>query len=103
MAFDGTEGSQITLAEAAAMTLNHRMASPNDRLGNFMGKDIINDILAQSGCVGIRTYHGLDTSGNREIILVGVDANQNDMISGVIADRSFPCPSACSIANSLNS
>lgn len=103
MAFDGTEGKQITLQEAATMTLNHRTANPSARLGHFMGKDILNQILGQSGCVGIRVYHGLDSSGNREVVFVGVDANENDMVTGIIADMSKPCPSFCSIQNSLNS
>ena len=54
MAFDGTEGSQITLQDGAVMTASHRAANPNARLGHFMGKDILNQILAQAGCMGIR-------------------------------------------------
>ena len=103
MAFDGTEGSSITLTDGAALTAAHRTANPNDRLGHFMGKDILNSILAQSGCMGIRVYNGLDTRGNRELVFVGVDANENDMVSGIVADHSVPCPTFCSTPNALNS
>ncbi len=102
MAFDGTEGSQITLQDGAVMTASHRAANPNARLGHFMGKDILNQILAQAGCMGIRMYHGLDTRGNRELVFVGVDANENDMTSGIVADMSKPCP-PYGTANALNS
>lgn len=103
MAFDGTEGSSISIADGAAMTLNHRMANPNARLGHFMGKDILNSILAQSGCMGIRTYHGLDTNGNQELIMVGVDSNENDMVSGIVADRMVGAPPHGGSLNVLNS
>lgn len=103
MAFDGTEGSQISLQDAATMTASHRATHPNHRLGHFMGKDILNQILAQAGCMGIRVYHGLDTRGNRELVFVGVDANQNDIVTGIVADKAMPCPNTCSISNSLNS
>lgn len=103
MAFDGTEGGQIALADAATMTACHRIADPNARLGHFMGKDILNQILAQAGCMGIRTYYGLDARGKRELLFVGVDSNENDMTSGIVADMSEPCPSKCSTPNPLNS
>ena len=103
MAFDGPEGKQITLAEGATMTSNHRSANPDAHLGHFMGKEILNQILDQTGCMGIRVYHGLNSSGDRELVFVGVDANENDMISGIIADRGKPCPTFCSSQNALNS
>lgn len=95
MAFDGTEGGQISLQDAGLLTKNHRTTNPNDRKGHFMGKDILNAILSQAGCMGIRVYHGLDSAGNRELIFVGADANGNDMASGIIADMSHPCPTEC--------
>lgn len=102
MAFDGTEGEQISLQEAAALTANYRAQNPDAIKGHFMGKDIINSILAQTGCMGIRTYHGINNDGTKEIVLVGVDANGDDM-TNLIADRCRPCPNMCSRKNSLNS
>tara|TARA_B110000046_G_C12975703_1_gene391019 strand:+ start:120 stop:269 length:150 start_codon:yes stop_codon:yes gene_type:complete len=49
MAFDGTEGGQITLLDAATMTAGYRTVNPGNRLGHYIGKDILNSILAQSG------------------------------------------------------
>ncbi len=103
MAFDGSEGEQISLSEGATLTSNYRNSNPNGRLGHFIGKDILNAILAQTGCKGIRIYYGIDSSGKQELILVGADANQNDQVSGIIADRSLPCPANCSNQNALNS
>lgn len=103
MAFNGTEGEQISLSEASAATAAYRTANPNDIMGQFMGKEILTSILSQSGCVGIRTYYGIDSSGKKQLIHVGVDANQNDIISGIVADRGKLCPANCSTQNSLNS
>lgn len=103
MAFDGTEGEQISLNEAASITANHRSANPNGVWGHFMGKEILMAILNQSGCVGIRCYHAIGTDGNKQLVYVGVDQNENDIITGIIADRCKPCPSFCSVQNPLNS
>ena len=48
MAFDGTEGGQITLVDAATMTASYRTANRGNRLGHYIGKDILNSILGQS-------------------------------------------------------
>ncbi len=102
MAFNGKEGEQITLQEAAQLTANYRTAHPNEIRGHFMGKSILKTLLDQEGCMGIRTYHGINTDGSKEIVLVGVDANGNDMLD-LIADRAAPCPNHCSRQNGLNS
>jgi hypothetical protein len=102
MAFNGSEGEAISLNEAATMTSAYRSANPNATRGHFMGSTILNSILAQSGCKGIRTYYGIDSSGQKQLVLVGVDANGDDMTSGIIADRAVPCPQLCSVANPLN-
>lgn len=104
MSFDGTEGGSITLAAAADLTANYRSAmATGDRIAHFFGRDIIEELLAQDGCVGIRIYYGLDESGKKELVLVGVEADEDDMVTGLIADYAFPCPSNCSSANDLNS
>ncbi len=103
MAFDGSEGQQITLSEASTLTANHRTANPNTKLGHFMGKELINSILAQTGCVGIRTYHCVNSLGERELVMVGVDANENDIVSGIIADRMVGSPPNGGNLNPLNS
>ncbi len=102
MAFKGTEGEEITLQEAAQLTASYRAAHPNEIKGHFMGKNILKSIMDQPGCVGIRVYHGINTDGSREIVLVGADANGDDM-TALVADRSVPCPNMCSRPNSLNS
>jgi hypothetical protein len=40
-------------------------------------------------------YYALDENGKQQLIIVGVDGNENDLYEGVIAEKSYPCPSFC--------
>lgn len=102
MAFDGTEGGEITLSSGAAMTKEFRLRNPNSIKARFFGKDIINEILSQEGCMGIRLYCALDEDGNNQLVMVGADSDENDM-TDLVADLSHPCPDTCSNPNPLNS
>jgi hypothetical protein len=103
MAFDGSEGGFISLSEAADYTKNYRSSVPaGSTIAHFFGKEMLEDLLKQTGCVGIRAYYGQEDNGFKNLILVGVTADQNDMVNGLIGDRSVLCPSLCSTKNSLN-
>lgn len=103
MAFNGNEGEQVTLAEAAAWTKRYRTSNPNAIKATFYGINKINDVLNQPGVVGIRFYNGEDSSGVNNLILVGVDANENDITNGIIVESGIECPSVCGTSNPLNS
>jgi hypothetical protein len=101
MAFNGTEGGAISLAEGAALTKEHRLRNPTALKARFFGKDVINQILDQEGCMGIRVYFGQDGDGNRQLVLAGADSDENDLLD-LVADTSIPCPNYCSSSNALN-
>ena len=103
MEFNGTEGEFISLSEAADMTTAWRNGNNGTTKAVFYGKDKLNDILAQEGCVGIRMYFAENSDGEKTLVLVGVESNQNDMDEGKILDRGPLCPSICSANNALNS
>jgi hypothetical protein len=104
MTFTGNEGAVITLAEGSKMTADYRATiSTGDTLALAVGKNLLNSILGQTGCMGIRMYFALDKDENKQLVLVGVDANGDDMTAGVIVDRLAPCPTTCPTKNSLNS
>jgi len=92
MAFDGTEGDQITMQEANQLRQNYVNANPGKAEGHYLGRDVIEAILNQSGCQGISFYHGIDSNGNQNLVLIGTDSNEADMNSGIIADRGYPRP-----------
>ena len=102
MSFTGNEGGYITLAQGQTWTGNHRTANPTMVKAHFYGKTKLNEMLAQSGCVGLRMYRAIDDAGCLELVIVGVTANGTDMTSGLLLDRSIPCPSACDPSSSLN-
>ncbi len=96
MSFTGQENHDITLDEAKEWTKNYRVQVPsNATKAHFFGKDAIQAILNQDDCVGIRIYYALDTEDRQQLIVVGADANENDLHEGLLAERSFPCPPSC--------
>ena len=101
---------QISLEEAAELTRNFRTL-PVPQLASLLGtkacllpNDAIQPVLDQPGCVSVRFYFGVKLEGTPQltIVAVGVDANGNDMTTGIILDRSDECPPKCSAANPLN-
>ena len=104
MTFTGNEPHDITLAQASAWTKNYRNTiTSSQTIAHYFGRAAIESILAQSDCVGIREYYALDDAGAKQIIIVGVDANGNDLYNGLLAERSVKCPQDCAAANPLNS
>ena len=60
-------------------------------------------ILSQPGCVGVRAYPGLHADGAPTLVLVGVDADGNDMVDGELSQEGELCPPDCPAPNELNS
>jgi hypothetical protein len=104
MTLTGSENHDIPLATAAQWTLNFRNASAADAtIAHCFGKDAIQAIFNQTGCVGMRIYYAIDGNGAKQLVVVGVDSNGNDLYEGYLAERSYKCPSTCSASNPLNS
>jgi len=102
--FTGKEDHSISLADASKMTGNFQLhAAPDQIVGGFFGKDAVLGIISQEGAVGLRYYYGLDDEGTPHIILIGVNADGNDMTDGLLAERSTMCPPHCGEFNDLNS
>jgi hypothetical protein len=102
MAFTGKEGEEFPLNTAADWTANYRQKNPNGVHAHFFGREIIERILAQSDCMGIRCYYALDENGDQQMIIVGADSNENDLYNGIIAERSRVCPPYCDKDGPLN-
>lgn len=102
MNFDGTEGTEIGLDEAAGLTSRFRKENPGGTQGYFFGREKIMKILNQEKVVGIRVYFGLDDKLNQKLVMVGADANQNDLEMGVLMDMGIACPPQCGFQNKLN-
>jgi hypothetical protein len=105
--FNGTEGAPIELKTAKEWAANYRasLKEPKDTVAHFFGYDIIQKILAEPGCMGIRIYYGINDKGEKQLMLVGADKAGDNLLpeegkqlvdgGNMIADVSLPCPSYC--------
>jgi len=53
----GKEGAEIELNIAAEWTKNHRERYPHSSISQFFGNQIVQKLLDQPGCLGIRIYY----------------------------------------------
>jgi hypothetical protein len=72
--------------------LYRRYAGPAAEKGGFFWAEPVRKLLAQKGVVGLRYYHGTDDKGRYRIILVAVDKEGKDIVTGVVGS-SAPQPS----------
>jgi hypothetical protein len=105
--YDGSAGDPISLETGKAWAANYKSKNPGAIRGHYFGYEIIEQILNQAECSGIRMYYALDDKGVKQLLLVGVDFEGNDMLplegstfaldgsGNIIADASFPCPDYC--------
>lgn len=89
--------------------------NPDDVLASFTGRNIIESILAQPGCTGIRMFNAINELGVKQLVLVGADKDGNNILSyttigengeiikkkGIVADRSTICPPSCGSAGDV--
>jgi len=52
-----------------------------------IGRNIIEQILAQPGCVGMRFYDAINEEGQKTLVYVGVDASGKNMLEKVVVDH----------------
>lgn len=105
MNYTGNEEHAISLADAAELTARYRAQFNAETFyikGEYFGKNALNSLLNQVGCVGARMYYGLKADQSQCLVIVGVDSSGNDITTGEIMDFGIPCPNACSVDNALN-
>jgi len=107
-----TDGAPIAKGQADQWMKNYQDKHPEkDRINaHFFGRDIIERILAQGDCIGIRIYYAIDDKQQKQLLLVGACADGSNLWpkatnlsitsvtdddGGIIADVSKPCPPYC--------
>lgn len=94
-------GAEVGVELGSSMIAAYRQANPTDTVGYFIGRSILEQVLAQPGCVGIKFYNAYNEAGSKTLVYVGVNAAGNDMLSitsinldgrleavnGIVADR----------------
>ncbi len=109
----GKEGEEFDLELSASWAKNYRDKHPGETISHFFGKEILQKILAQEGCQGIRFYHAhskplngwhramvsvskflLNVVGNVEgekhIIICGARGDGSDMLNTASNQSSAP-------------
>jgi len=74
-------GEEITRESGAQMIHDYQQAHPTGVKAYMIGKDIINQILAQPGCFGIQFYNAINEAGENTLVYVGLDANGKPLMS----------------------
>jgi hypothetical protein len=99
-------GKDIGFEKGVKMIKRHVDAHPDHVIAQYMGRNIIEKILAQPGVIGIRTFYGLNELGINQLVFVGVDNKGNNIINytqtlesgekikhkGIVADAGSLCP-----------
>jgi hypothetical protein len=102
-------GEDIGYEKGAKMIKTHYDQNQDDIVAHYMGRDIIEGILAQPGTNGIRMFYAQNELGLRQLVLVGVDANGNNILNyatvgddgqivknkGIVAGGVRSCPPYC--------
>lgn len=87
----------ISLQEATTMTHAYQNAVQFQGLTQscLIDNNAYQQLMAQAGCVGVRTYFALNEIDILTIIVVGVDSTGNDLTNGVILNHALDCPPVC--------
>ncbi len=73
-------GENIGLEEGIQLVQNFKAANPDATPGYFIGRNIIDQILNQPGCVGI-TFRKCLSDNEEHLVYTGVDAEGKDILS----------------------
>jgi|SRR5215467_3015141 len=81
-------GEAIDHELAAKMIKNYHDVNSNEAPKSYViGKNVIEEMLAQPGCVGLRFYNAIDESGRQTLVYAGVDTNGNTIIEYPAVDE----------------
>jgi hypothetical protein len=106
--FTGLEETWVSEEVSKQWIANYASRYPQGLIAHFFGFQIINQILNETDCIGIRMYYALNDSGVQQILLVGVNSKGENILplsdsggkvmdgGNTVADASFPCPTYCS-------
>jgi hypothetical protein len=95
-------GEEISHELGAKMVKDFQDINPNENTANYIGRNILERILAQPDCQGIRFYNAINETGRQTLVYVGVDRDENIITQyvginaagelvkekGIVADRS---------------
>ncbi|MEW5675191.1 hypothetical protein ABGT15_02655 [Flavobacterium enshiense] len=100
-----TAVNTITLETAQAWAQKWRATPGATVKAHLIPQIDITQLMNEEGVVDVRAYIGIDETGENKLMLVGVDANGNDLIDDAngqyIYDFTRPCPDTCDVKSPL--
>ena len=110
-------GENIGLTEGIQLVKAFREANPTATKGYYIGRNILEQIMAQPRCVGINFRKCLTNTNEEHLVYTGVDAegkdileftvvtNTGDMVKqdGIVADRTIYWDDLNGVIEVLNS
>jgi hypothetical protein len=91
----------VSVSDAAGAAARFRAANPDAVHSWLFSRGILDVLLDQPGCVGIRVYRGLGLDGTEMILVVGADQDGVSMVPedleepSLIGEEGWPCPPFC--------
>ena len=96
-------GENIGIDEGIKLVNNFRDTNPDATPGFYIGRNIINQILNQPGCVGINFRKCLSETNEEHLVYTGVDNDGQDLLEysvvtttgdivrydGIVADKTI--------------
>jgi hypothetical protein len=80
-------GEEISHELGTQMVKDFQVANPTDIKSYYIGKNIISQILAQPGCVGIKFYNAYNEAGEKTLVSVGVDEFGKNIVEYTIVNQ----------------
>lgn len=81
-------GENIGLKEGRELVNAFRSANPEATKGYYIGRNILEQILAQPGCVGINFRKCLTNMNEEHLVYTGVDATGKDILEFSVVTNS---------------
>ena len=95
----------ITLAQAQTWAAKWQADPAHKTKAFLIPKQDITQLFEYDGVCDVRTYMGIDETGNQKLIIVGVDKDGNDLINDsrnhFIYDFTVRCPDYCDTRSPL--
>ncbi|MCZ8021876.1 MAG: hypothetical protein O9302_14770 [Cyclobacteriaceae bacterium] len=106
-------GGKISKKQAREWVARYRKeneGNPKVLYSETFDKDLIQELLNEPGCAGIRIYNSIDDEGKLQLILVGVDSNGKNILPSneestseaeILLEFGKRCPPYCVDEDSL--
>jgi hypothetical protein len=90
-------GEDIGLEAAERLVSNFQTAYPNETPSFLVGRKIIDLILSQPNCQGLKIYNGLDESGEKTLVYLATDDQGKNILQVTSVSNEGTLEKSCAI------